>query len=98
VYFVEYEHIRVNRPGLIANNASVDKTVVIKILGMAEFLHQVLREPGFADLPRPGKDNHFLVKVLFYDIIEITVHTDYLAALCGKVKTFPQSAAFWSSQ
>jgi hypothetical protein len=49
-------------------------------------------------LPRPGKDNHFLVKVLFYDIIEITVHTDYLAALCGKVKTFPQSAAFWSSQ
>jgi hypothetical protein len=47
-------------------------------------------------LPRPGKDNHFLVKVLFYDIIEITVHTDYLAALCGKVKTFTQSAAFWS--
>jgi hypothetical protein len=36
------------------------------------------------------------VKVFFYDIIEITVHTDYLAALCGKVKTFMQSAAFWS--
>jgi hypothetical protein len=93
VDFIQDEQLRVEGPRLMADDAGIIEIIVIQVLGIPEFLHQLLGQPGLADLPRPGYYDHLLCEIPFDGIIEIAIHSDFISIFCIKVKTIMQSYA-----
>ena len=93
VDFIQDEQIRVEGPRLIADDSGIIEIIVIQVLGIPEFFHQFLGQPGFADLPRPGQYNHLLREIPLDRIIQIAIHIGFISTVCTKVKTIMQNFA-----
>jgi hypothetical protein len=81
------------QPVRLLNGRTIRNFVEIKVKRIRIGLTKLLRERCFTDLARPREQHHFLLKIMLKVRLEVAIHLDISALLCGNVKINPQSDA-----